>query len=175
VIVAKINTQGTDPIRDDRLLRNAHFVIRTDDGDGKYEPDDGDEVVFDGVAEYGFLVFKEPTAGEYWLTEIDAPTGFERARRPTFVTVEARSPTRNCIQVGTRVRCFADEDQSGGFLIVVIPNEPAELPPTDTGISIDRAMPQGPRRRRRRASAEPPRSAAGRLDWRHTLLNEGAY
>jgi hypothetical protein len=151
VIVAKINTKGTEPIRDDRLLRGAHFVIRTDDGDGEYEPDDGDEVVFDGVAQYGFLVFQEPPAGDYWLSELDAPTGFERAGRPTFVTVEPRNPTANCFQVGTRVRCLPDEDQSGGFLVVVVPNVPAELPPTDTGSRIDRALPDGPRRRRRLA------------------------
>jgi hypothetical protein len=149
VIVAKINTRGTEVLRDDRLLREAHFLIHTDDGDGSYEPTADDQAVFDGIAQYGFLVFKEPHEGDYWVVETDAPSGFERARRPTLVRVRARTPTRNCIQVGDGVRCFPDEDQSGGFLIVVIPNRPAELPPTDTGARMDRALPDGPRRRRR--------------------------
>jgi hypothetical protein len=147
VIVAKVNNKGTGRFSDDRLLRGAHFQIRVDDGDGDYEPngDDG-TVIFDGIAETGFLTHSEPAVGDYWVVEVDAPTGFERAR-PTLVQVTEELEFQNCIQVRNDVRCFNDEDQSGGFLLVVVPNTPAELPPTDT--SVDRALPDGPRRRRR--------------------------
>ncbi len=82
--MAKVDDRGTATFRDDRLLRGASFAIRVDDGDGRYDAG-SDEVVWDGTADSGFLVFPAPPEGDYWIVETDAPTGFDTAS-PILVT-----------------------------------------------------------------------------------------
>jgi hypothetical protein len=131
LIVAKVDNKGTRQYSDDTLLAGAHFRIYRDDGDGRYEADE-DTVAFDGVAEHGFLVFERPQPGEYWVVEIDAPSGFELAR-PKIVRYRGdEGEPANCVAApGAQLRCEAAIEGRPGFVMLVVPNRPAGLPPTD--------------------------------------------
>ena len=128
--MAKVDDRGTATLRDDRLLRGASFAIRVDDGDGRYDPVT-DKVVAQGTADSGFLVFRAPPEGDYWIVETDAPSGFETAA-PVLVSHDPTDEHRNCVTQGGHRTCVRDEDQSGGFLLVFVRDTPAGLPPTDT-------------------------------------------
>ena len=122
---------------DDRIVPGAVFEFRQDDGDGTYEPDGDDAPVLATVdATYGFAVFTPSEPGDYWVTESTAPAGLGTAA-PILVHYTASS--ENCSLSDHVVQCVADDDQSGGFLIVVVVDSPiggtgAEVtsPPTDT-------------------------------------------
>jgi hypothetical protein len=132
LIVAKVDNRGTRGYRDDRLLPGAAFRVYQDDGDGRYDPQ-VDTLAFDGIAETGFLVFREPVPGSYWVVEVDAPSGYEIAR-PRIVRYPGDSAPADCVGApGANVRCEAAADGEPGFLLLVIPDRPAGLPPTDTG------------------------------------------
>jgi hypothetical protein len=135
IIVTKVDNQGTATRSDDRLLPGARFEIRKDDGDGKFEKTD--KLVFQGVADRGFLVFKSPPEGVNWVLEVDAPPGYDTAK-PVLVRYSP-SETENCVQIANKQRCRRDDDGSGGVLLVVIPDSPVELPRTDTagGSTVD--------------------------------------
>jgi hypothetical protein len=140
LIIAKVTNKGTDQLRDDRLLPGARIEIRIDDGDGKYEPTtDDSKIGFDGVADKGFLIFRTPPDGDYWVVEADAPTGFEKSR-PLLVHYPADIVAGNCVQIGNKQHCLPDDDASGGILLVVISDTPAQLPRTDTAAVNDTDM-----------------------------------
>ena len=128
--MAKVDDGGTATFRDDRLLRGASFAIRVDDGDGRYDAAT-DDVVGEGTAESGFLVFPAPPEGDYWIVETDAPSGFETAS-PVLVSHDLTDEHRNCVTQRGERTCVRDDDQSGGFLLVFVRDTPAGLPPTDT-------------------------------------------
>ena len=74
--------------------------------------------------------------GDYWVTESSAPPGLDTAD-PILVHYTASS--ENCSLANRVLRCEADDDQSGGFLIVVVVDSPiggvgpeVTAPPTDT-------------------------------------------
>jgi hypothetical protein len=131
LIIAKVDSKGTREYGDDTLLPGATFRIYKDDGDGRYDPD-SDIVVFDGVAKNGFLVFEDPEPAQYWVIEIDAPTGYELAR-PRIVRYEGdEGAPADCIAApGGRLRCQAAAAGRPGFVMLVVPDRPAGLPPTD--------------------------------------------
>ena len=113
------------------------FEFRLDDGDGTYEPVGDDAPVLAEVsATYGFAVFTPTETGDYWVTESTAPPGLDTAD-PILVHYTASS--ENCGLAGSVLRCEPDDDQSGGFLIVVVADSPTggvgpevTAPPTDT-------------------------------------------
>ena len=80
IVVTKVDDKGTSSRKDDRLLAGAHFEIRLDDGDGKFEPKTDDALVFEGVAQHGYLVFETPPQGINWIIEVDAPSGYDTAK-----------------------------------------------------------------------------------------------
>jgi hypothetical protein len=130
LIVAKVDNRGTRAYSDDRLLPGATFRIYQDDGDGKYERDT-DILAFDGVAEHGFLVFKQPTPGRYWVIEVDAPSGYELSR-PRLIAYPGGTRAAECVAApGGRLRCEAAAAGHPGFVMLVVPDRPAGLPPTD--------------------------------------------
>ena len=126
-----MDNKGTRRYGDDTLLPGASFRIYKDDEDGVYEPD-SDTAVFDGVAEHGFLVFEDPEPGDYWIVEIDAPSGYELAR-PRIVRYEGDDgEPANCLAAaGGQLRCRAAPAGRPGFVMLVVPDRPAGLPPTD--------------------------------------------
>ena len=91
---------------------------------------ESDVVVWEGAADSGFLVFPAAPEGDYWVVETDAPTGFHTAP-PMLVRHELTEEHRDCIVVGEQTELRADDDQSGGFLLVFVHDTPADLPPTD--------------------------------------------
>ena len=166
IIIAKVNTKGTNGLSDDRLLPNAEFEMRLDDGDGRYEPDE-DQVVHQAVATRGFLVLRSPPEGDYWVVEVDAPSGFELAK-PMLARYPTDVVAGNCIQYGEIQRCLPDDDASGGILLVVVPDAPVEdLPRTDSDTAMVIDIPRQPvavRGRRPGARGSPGRSRPdGRL------------
>ena len=132
-----MNDQGTPDTSDDRIVPGAVFEFRRDDGDGIYEPVGDDAPVLAEVdATYGFAVFTPSGPGDYWVTETTAPAGLDTAD-PILVHYTA-SP-ENCALSDSVLRCVPDDDQSGGFLIVVVVDSPIggvgpedTAPPTDT-------------------------------------------
>ena len=138
IIVAKVNDQGTPDPSDDSIVPGATFEFRRDDGDGTYEPTDDDAPVLAEIdATNGFAVFTPSETGDYWVTESTAPPGLDSAD-PILVHYTA-SP-ENCGLTRDVLQCEPDDDQSGGFLIVVVVNSPiggvgpddVTPPPTDT-------------------------------------------
>jgi len=135
--VAKVNDQGTPDNGDDRIVPGAMFEFRLDDGDGTYEPAGDDAPVLAEIsATFGFAVFTPTETGDYWVTESSAPPGLGTAD-PILVHYTASS--ENCSLASRVLRCETDDDQSGGFLIVVVADSPAggvgpevTAPPTDT-------------------------------------------
>ena len=130
IIVAKIDTRGTSTLSDDRLLRGAHFRIYRDNGDGEFDATT-DVQVFDGVAETGFLVYKSPGVGSYWVVEVDAPPGYE-LDGARLLRYPGGDSHESCIQFNGKQKCAQDDDDRGGYLLLVVGDKPAELPPTDT-------------------------------------------
>ena len=158
-----MNTKGTKGLSDDRLLADAHFEFRLDDGDGKYEPDE-DQVIHQGVATKGFLIFESPPEGDYWVVEVDAPTGFALAK-PMLARYPTDVVAGNCIQYGEIQHCLPDDDASGGILLVVVPDAPVDLPRTDTrhrdGHRRRAAHPGGHRARPPASAPTAPLAARG--------------
>ncbi|MET0773230.1 MAG: hypothetical protein ABWZ82_09110, partial [Candidatus Limnocylindrales bacterium] len=149
IIIAKVDTKGTSDRSDDRLLAGARFEIRADDGDGEFETNGDDALVFEGVATRGFLAFNSPPEGVHWVVEVDAPPGYYRAR-PVEVHYIPEEAIDNCVQIGNRKRCKPDDDGSGGVLLVVIQDSPVDLPRTDShpGAATDGARDADVPRRR---------------------------
>src|SRR4029079_18015399 len=104
--------------------------IHADDGDGIYEAG-SDDVVWDGTADSGFLVFRAAPEGDYWVVETDAPPGFHTAP-PTLIHYQLTEGPRDCLVVRGRQSCVPDDDGSGGFVLVYVLDSPADLPRTDT-------------------------------------------
>ena len=138
LIAVKVNDQGTSTIDDDRITGGAVFELRTDDGDGRYEPDGDDAPVIETVdAPRGFAVFDPPGPGDYWITEASPPAGLDVAP-PQLVT--HTTDGENCGVIGDRRTCVADDDGNGGFTIVAVLDSPtggslpagATAPATDT-------------------------------------------
>ena len=81
-------------------------------------------------------MFTPSETGDYWVTESTAPSGLDTAD-PILVHYTA-SP-ENCGLSDGVLRCVPDDDQSGGFLIVVVVDSPiggvgpeeVTPPPTD--------------------------------------------
>ena len=130
---------------DDRIVPGSAFEFRRDDGDGAYEPLGDDAPVLAEIsATYGFAVFTPTETGDYWVTESSAPPGLNTAD-PILVHYTASS--ENCSLANRILRCEADDDQSGGFLIAVVVDSPiggvgpeVTAPPTDT-VSGDDSLP----------------------------------
>ena len=103
-MVVKVNDNGTPEYTDDTLLSGATFELRLDDGDGIYEPDTDDAPVIDTVvSEFGFAVFDpQPVFGNYWITEIAAPVGFDVAA-PLLVPYTADNVQENCVSQPERL------------------------------------------------------------------------
>ena len=138
LIAVKVNDQGTSTIDDDRITGGAVFELRTDNGDGRYEPDGDDAPVIETVdAPRGFAVFDPPGPGDYWITEASPPGGLDVAP-PQLVTYTTDG--ENCGVIGDRRTCVADDDGNGGFTIVAVLDSPtggslpagATAPATDT-------------------------------------------
>ena len=135
--MAKVNDQGTPDTSDDRIVPGAMFEFRLDDGDGTYEPAGDDAPVLAEIsATFGFAVFTPTETGDYWVTESSAPSGLDTAD-PILVHYTASS--ENCSLASRVLRCELDDDQSGGFLVVVVADSPTggvgpevTAPPTDT-------------------------------------------
>jgi hypothetical protein len=132
VIVLKIDTRGTATFTDDRLLPGATFVFHGDNGDSTYEPDGADAPsIFTGVAQDAFLVFRAPPETAMWLAETRPPVGYEVAK-PELVPDLANRYGQICAEFRGHTHCFADELGLPGFMLVVVADNPAHLPPTDT-------------------------------------------
>ena len=142
IIVAKVNDQGTPESEDDRIVGGASFEFRRDDGDSLYEPSGGDAPVLAHVeATFGFAVWTPPGPGSYWVTEVAAPPGLTTAQ-PILVQYTVPATAQNCAVVNGTSSCVRDEDQSGGFVTVVVTDSPSggvspetsapTLPATDT-------------------------------------------
>ena len=84
------------------------------------------------ITEGGGLVPEDPEPGDYWIIEIDAPDGFELAR-PRIVRYrgDAGEPANCLAAAGAQLRCQAASEGRPGFVMLVVPNRPAGLPPTD--------------------------------------------
>ena len=143
LIVAKVNDQGTSTTEDDRITGGATFELRADDGDGRYEPSGDDApVIATDAATRGFAVFDPPGPGEYWITEIDPPTGLDVAP-PQLVTYT--TSIEACGVLGDHRTCVPDDDGVGGFTVVAVMDSPAggslpagaTAPPTDTVAPTD--------------------------------------
>jgi hypothetical protein len=147
----KLDSRGTRTLLDDRLLPGATFDLHLDNGDGTYEPDGADtRVDFQSFTVNAFLVFGRPADAPYWLAESRAPLGYEKAPAE-LLPAPSQHQGQNCIVFRQHLRCFADDDGISGFVLVVIPDDPAHLPPTDT----DPGAPA------RRATATPIGGAPG--------------
>jgi hypothetical protein len=138
--VIKVADQGTASTGDDEVVGGARFELRLDDGDGVYEPDGEDAPPLAAVdAPEGFAVFEPTTPGDYWVTEVDAPTGLETM--PAVLVTYAGSDEQ-CGWYRGELDCRPDEDGTGGFLLVAFKDPPtgsveaqsggSNLPPTDT-------------------------------------------
>ena len=130
IIIAKVDDRGTRTVKDDRLLAGATFRVARDDGDGQFEAAT-DVEVFSGVATNGFLVFRTPEVGDYWVIEVDAPSGYE-LDHARLLSYPITSGDEDCVVFNGHQTCVQDDDATGGFLMLVIADTPAELPPTDT-------------------------------------------
>ena len=132
-----MNDQGTADTSDDRVVPGASFAFRRDDGDGLYEPAGDDSPVLAEVdATNGFAVFTPPGPGDYWVTETTPPAGLTTAAP---ILVHYTASAENCSLAAGVLGCTPDDDQSGGFLIVVVVDSPIggvspedTAPPTDT-------------------------------------------
>ena len=119
-------------------MPGAVFEFRLDDGDGTYEPAGDDAPLLAEVsATNGFAVFTPSETGDYWVTESTPPPGLEDRRPDPRSTTPHRR--RIAVSLGSALRCEPDDDQSGGFLIVVVVDSPiggvgpeVTAPPTDT-------------------------------------------
>jgi hypothetical protein len=144
-----VNDQGTASVEDDALVGGATFEFRQDDGDGVYEPSTDDAPPLATIdAPDGFAVFTPPGPGAYWVTEVSAPTGLGTAP-PQLVTYTG--DPQNCTVILERAECVADDDGSGGFLVVRVADSPSggvgpdtgqpTLPPSDVGASDPHDVP----------------------------------
>jgi hypothetical protein len=142
LIAVKVNDQGTADTTDDTIFPGAIFEFRKDDGDGVYEPNADDAPVLATVpATFGFAVFTPSEPGSYWVTEASAPPDFTLGP-PVLVSWSVPATPQNCGIAAGRETCTPDEDNSGGFVVVAIPDSPTgavepiasakPLPPTDT-------------------------------------------
>jgi hypothetical protein len=139
LIVVKVNDQGTTATSDDEIVGGATFEFREDDGDGTYEPAADDAPVLASVdATHGFAVFEPPGPGDYWVTEATPPAGLDSAP-PQLVTYEVPPAPQNCGVLRGRTTCRADDDATGGYVIVAVLDSPVggvaaapTLPRTDT-------------------------------------------
>jgi hypothetical protein len=133
-VVAKVNDAGTPEFADDTLLSGAVFELRLDDGDTVYEPSGDDAPVLDSATStYGFAVFEPPAVpGNYWITEVSAPAGFDIAE-PLLVPYLLADAQRNCVASGTSFTCIPDDDLTGGLVLAFVADSPigGELPSTD--------------------------------------------
>ena len=145
LIAVKVNDQGTSTIEDDRITGGAVFELRSDDGDGRYEPSGDDAPVIDTVAaSHGFAVFLPPGPGAYWVTESTPPSGLDVAP-PQLVTYT--TDIVNCGILGVRRTCVPDDDGIGGFTVVAVLDSPtggslpagATVPATDTARAFERS------------------------------------
>jgi len=140
LIVIKVADQGTPSIDDDEVVGGARFELRLDDGDEAYEPDGDDAPLLASVdAPRGFAVFEPTTPGDYWVTEVTAPTGL--ATMPA-VLVTYTGSDEECGWYRGDLVCRPDEDGTGGFVLVAFKDPPtgsveaqtggSNLPETDT-------------------------------------------
>ncbi len=140
LIVIKVADQGTESTDDDEVVGGARFELRLDDGDEEYEPDAEDAPLLASVdAPQGFAVFAPTTPGDYWITEVTAPTGL--ATMPA-VLVTYTGSDEECGWYRGELVCRPDEDGTGGFVLVAFKDPPSgsveaqsggsNLPPTDT-------------------------------------------
>ena len=136
-----MNDQGTPDLSDDVVMGGATFAFYVDDGNGIFEPETADAPVLATIeAPNGFAVFTPPGPGDYWVVEVAAPPDMDIAP-PQLVTYVVPPAPLNCVIDLGRSACAADEDASGGYLVVVVSNSPTggvdptsgELtqPPTD--------------------------------------------
>jgi hypothetical protein len=124
----------------------AQFEIRADNGNGFYEPDGADAPVLASLdATYGFAVFNPPGPGSYWVTESSPPAGLTKAP-PQLVHYTVPTASLNCAVLHGTETCDPDDDNSGGFLVVVIVNSPTGGvgPETDTAAPVEDAPATGP-------------------------------
>ena len=85
------------------------------------------------VSEFGFAVFDpQPVFGNYWITEIAAPVGFDVAG-PLLVPYTADNVQENCVVSQNVFICIPDDDLTGGLVAAFVANSPigGELPSTN--------------------------------------------
>ena len=88
----------------------------------------------------GFAVFNPPAAGSYWLTEVTPPTGLTIAP-PQLVHYTIPSTSMNCTILNGAETCQPDDDNSGGFVVVMVVHSPVSgvAPETATAAPIEDA------------------------------------
>ena len=89
------------------------------------------------VSEFGFAVFDpQPVFGNYWITEIAAPAGFDVAA-PLLVPYTADNVQENCVMSQNVFICIPDDDLTGGLVAAFVANSPigGELPSTNLPLS----------------------------------------
>ena len=134
ILIAKLDSRGTDTPEDDVLLDGASFEVYLDDGDEAF--DDGDELVFGAAAtSEGMLDTDLLEAGWYWIVEVVVPEGYTGSD-PILVELNT-DPSITCIwDSHGLIEC---EDNEGdvddlSWTIVLVDNTPVsgptDAPPT---------------------------------------------
>ena len=125
-----MNDQGTADLSDDVVIGGATFAFYLDDGNATFEPETADAPLLATIpAPNGFAVFTPPGPGDYWVVEAGPPPGMDVAP-PALISYGIPPVPQNCVVDLGRSSCTADEDASGGFVVVVVSNSPTggELP-----------------------------------------------
>ena len=78
----------------------------------------------------GFAIFMPTTPGDYWVTEVTAPTGL--ATMPA-VLVTYTASDEQCGWYRGELDCRPDDDDTGGFLLVAFKDPPTGSVEADTG------------------------------------------
>ena len=128
ILIAKLDSRGTDTPEDDVLLDGASFEVYLDDGDEAF--DDGDELVFGAAAtSEGMLDTDLLEAGWYWIVEVVVPEGYIGSD-PILVELNT-DPSITCIwDSHGLIEC---EDNEGNvddlsWTIVLVDNTPDSAP-----------------------------------------------
>jgi len=133
ILIAKVDSGGTEDTNDDVLLDGASFKVYLDDGDETF--DDGDELVFGPTPTVeGLLDTDQLEAGSYWIVESVVPEGFIGSD-PILVELNT-DPSITCAwDAGGLIECEENVVDVDGlsWTIVIVDNTSIEETPTPTG------------------------------------------